>query len=194
MVRRLLVTLVSIASAAFSLAAQSSGTPDDLMGGFQSSSGAIIKIVAEGDRLFTVPASGPRQELVPKTGTVYVTNPGGETVTFTREGNGRVSHIIVGEAEKWTRIVVQPSTLATYVGTYPLSPKLSMTVTLEGDRLIAQATGASKHPLHPLSQTRFFVQDSASADSAEMEFGGGEQGMPFVIFHQSGSQQKVMRQ
>lgn len=67
-----------------------------------------------------------------------------------------------------------------------------MDVTLEGARLIAQATGASKHPLFPESATKFFVQDYQAEDVAQLEFGHGTDGA-FVIFRQSGFEQRVLR-
>jgi len=66
-------------------------------------------------------------------------------------------------------------------------------VTLEGGRLIAQATGASRHPLFPESTTRFFVQDSASTDVAHLEFGADPDGKAFVVFRQMDAAQKVYR-
>ena len=91
------------------------------------------------------------------------------------------------------RILVTPDVLGRYAGAYPLSDTLAMVVTLEGGRLIAQATGASRHPLFPESTTRFFVQDSASTDVAHLEFGADPDGKAFVVFRQMDAAQKVYR-
>lgn len=91
------------------------------------------------------------------------------------------------------RVIVEPQVLRSYVGTYPLSDTLAMQVTLESGRLHAQAPGASKHPLFPESDTRFFVHDYGTDDVADLEFGREASGAAFVIVSQGGSSQKVAR-
>jgi hypothetical protein len=53
-----------------------------------------------------------------------------------------------------------------YVGVYELQPGFAITVTLEGDQLMARATGQSKFPIFPISETRFFLK----VVEAEIEF------------------------
>lgn len=91
------------------------------------------------------------------------------------------------------RVEVAVEALRAYVGVYPLSDALAMHVTLEGGRLIAQATGASRHPLFPESDTRFFVQDYATDDVAGLEFGRAPDGRAFVMIRQAGVEQRVFR-
>ena len=55
-------------------------------------------------------------------------------------------------------VKVDPSILATYVGTYQLSPDFSIVVTLENGKLMALATHQSSVQLFPESQTEFFLK------------------------------------
>jgi CubicO group peptidase (beta-lactamase class C family) len=80
-------------------------------------------------------------------------------------------------------VPVQPDTLAKYVGTYELSPKFSIVVTLEGDQLMAQATNQPKFAIFPESETRFFYK----VVDAEVEFFKNDQGQTtHLVLHQSG--------
>jgi CubicO group peptidase (beta-lactamase class C family) len=63
-------------------------------------------------------------------------------------------------------ISLDPEVLNRYVGVYELQPGFTVTVTLEGDQLMARATGQSKFPIFPMSQTRFFLK----VVEAEIEF------------------------
>lgn len=51
---------------------------------------------------------------------------------------------------------VKPETLAKYVGEYELAPGFVLTVTRDGDKLRAQATGQPRFRIYPESETKFF--------------------------------------
>jgi CubicO group peptidase (beta-lactamase class C family) len=53
---------------------------------------------------------------------------------------------------------INPSLLAAYVGEYQLAPTFTLTVTREADQLFIQATGQSKLPVFPESETDFFYK------------------------------------
>ncbi len=65
-----------------------------------------------------------------------------------------------------SEISLDPEVLNRYVGVYELQPGFAITVTLEGGQLMARATGQSKLPIFPMSQTRFFFE----VVEAEIEF------------------------
>ncbi|MBA3767969.1 MAG: DUF3471 domain-containing protein, partial [Acidobacteria bacterium] len=48
-----------------------------------------------------------------------------------------------------------------YVGEYEIAPSFSITITKEGSKLMAQATGQPKLELFPESPTRFFMKEAA---------------------------------
>lgn len=62
----------------------------------------------------------------------------------------------VEKPAKLTEVVVPVETLKKYVGEYALAPTFILTVTLEGNQLITQATGQQKIPIFAKSQTAFF--------------------------------------
>jgi len=81
------------------------------------------------------------------------------------------------------QITVAPGVLAKHLGTYQLAPMFSITVTLEGNQLITQASGQPKVPIFPESETMFF----AKVVDAEIEFVRNEKGeTTAMILHQGG--------
>ncbi|MGA2628996.1 MAG: PQQ-binding-like beta-propeller repeat protein [Terriglobia bacterium] len=68
---------------------------------------------------------------------------------------------------------VDPKVLGPYVGVYEMMPGQTLTVSLEGERLLAQMTGQNKLELLPESETKFFVADSP----AELEFFKNDKGV-----------------
>ena len=69
-------------------------------------------------------------------------------------------------------VVVAPDVLATYVGKYELSPTFIISITVEGSKLIAQATGQPQIELIPMSQTRF----AATGVDAQVDFHADSEG------------------
>jgi hypothetical protein len=60
-------------------------------------------------------------------------------------------------------IDVDPETLADYVGTYKLGPGWLVTVALDGDSLMAQATNESRFPMVAMSDSVFWVEAYGAA-------------------------------
>ena len=84
-------------------------------------------------------------------------------------------------------ITVSPSTLATYVGTYELTPDFSIVVTLEDGHLMTQATNQPKFPLFAESPTEFFLK----VVDAQVEFFKNDAGqVTYLILHQGGRDTK----
>ena len=55
-------------------------------------------------------------------------------------------------------VKADPATWDAFPGTYRLGPGWWLTITREGDRLMAQATHEDKFPMTPVSDTNFFVE------------------------------------
>ncbi len=66
----------------------------------------------------------------------------------------------LAHADAERTVAVPSAVLAQYVGTYELQPGFTIAITLEGDQLIAQATGQDPATLNALSETRFFIQEA----------------------------------
>ena len=77
------------------------------------------------------------------------------------------------KAEEERTVTVSQAVLAHYVGDYELQPGFVITITLEGDQLIAQATGQDPATLHAVSESRFFLKDTP----IEIEFNRNDAGV-----------------
>ncbi len=89
-----------------------------------------------------------------------------------------------------TEVKVDPKVLAKYVGTYALSPNFDLTITLDGDQLMTQATHQPKIPIFPESQTKFFLK----IVNAEVEFFANDTGdVSYLILHQNDHDTKAMK-
>lgn len=87
-------------------------------------------------------------------------------------------------------VEVKTEILAEYVGVYELSPTFHLNVTLEGGKLVTQATNQSKVPIFAESETDFF----AKVVDAQGTFVRGKSGkIEKLILHQSGMHQPALR-
>jgi CubicO group peptidase (beta-lactamase class C family) len=81
-------------------------------------------------------------------------------------------------------------TLATYVGTYELQPRINLMITLDGEQLQTQLSGQRKAPLFAEAEGRFFLK----VVDAQLEFLKDANGrVTDVILHQNGRDQKAHR-
>lgn len=87
-------------------------------------------------------------------------------------------------------IEVAPEILAQYAGTYVLLPDLSLTVSVEGNHLVVQATGQDKVRAYAESPTMFF----AKTVEARLEFVRDKDGKIGCVLHQAGQDVPGIRQ
>lgn len=88
-------------------------------------------------------------------------------------------------------VQVAPAILKSYEGVYRISPQFAITVMLDGDQLVVQATGQSKLQVYPESETRFFLK----VVDAQITFVPGKEGKAdFLILHQNGADQMAKRE
>jgi CubicO group peptidase (beta-lactamase class C family) len=93
-------------------------------------------------------------------------------------------------ASERKEIPVSPSILATYVGTYELTPTFSIVMTLEDGHLMTQATNQPKFPLFAESPTEFFLK----VVDAQVEFFKNDAGqVTYLILHQGGRDTKGVK-
>jgi hypothetical protein len=97
---------------------------------------------------------------------------------------GAVAHgekVVVPSERK--EVTVPAAVLATYVGTYELSPTFKIVMTVENGQLMTQATNQPKFPLFAESETKFFLK----VVDAEVEFVKNDKGeVTHLILHQGG--------
>ena len=100
---------------------------------------------------------------------------------------GAVMHgDVVTLSSERKEITLPAATLSKYVGAYELAPGTTMTVTIEGERLMAQLTGQGKLPIFPQSETLFFLK----AVDAQIEFAADAGSL---VLHQNGRDTKAIR-
>ncbi len=111
---------------------------------------------------------------------------------------GRVSHdlaaITLGEPYKLPRVrkvaKVDPEVYDAYVGRYEIAPDVHMTISRDGDRLMAQPTGQSKREILPESEAEFFLK----VVDAQFTFVKDEKGkVTHLILSQGGRETKAKR-
>ncbi len=87
-------------------------------------------------------------------------------------------------------IPVPAGLLSQYAGTYEISPEFKIVMTVEGGRLMTQASGQPKLPMFAESETRFFLK----AADAQVEFVKGANGaVTQLILYQGGREIKAAR-
>lgn len=87
-------------------------------------------------------------------------------------------------------IAVDPALLATYAGVYQLTPTFAVTITLEGGKLMSQATGQGKIELFAEAPSRFFVKPV----DAPLEFFTASSGqITHLVLHQNGQEMRGER-
>jgi hypothetical protein len=124
-------------------------------------------------------------------------------VEFFRSNAGAISHLVLyqnGQEIKGTRvsdtvaerkeIEVPPARLAQYTGTYELQPGFDLVITLEGDKLMSQATGQGKVQIFPETETKFFLK----VTDAQVEFLLNDKGnATHLMLHQGIAEIKAPR-
>ena len=70
-------------------------------------------------------------------------------------------------------IVFNTEILEKYIGVYKLAPEFLLTISREGDKLFAQATGQAKLEIFPKTETEFYLKDI----NAQIKFIRNEDGM-----------------
>ncbi|PYP85698.1 MAG: serine hydrolase [Candidatus Angelobacter sp. Gp1-AA117] len=103
----------------------------------------------------------------------------------------RVAHgekVVLTSERKETALPQQ--TLAKYVGSYELAPTLTLSITVEDGRLIAQANQQPRRTLFAESETMFFRKDA----NVQIEFVKNDKGeVTGLVLHQGGQEIKGVK-
>ena len=83
---------------------------------------------------------------------------------------------------KKTEILVSNDVLKNYVGKYELAPSFIITITVEGNRIFAQATGQGNVEIFPKSKTEFYYK----VVDAQIVFTVNENKVEKLTLYQSG--------
>jgi CubicO group peptidase (beta-lactamase class C family) len=161
---------------------------------------ATRTVTLEGGKLYTQRSGGLKVEAIPHSETGFFYEQSLTPGEMVLDDSGAVSHMLMyhdgaSEPERAERtdeeVVVPPTEEADvdpaiydrYDGRYQLAPGFVLTVTREGDRLFAQATGQPRFEIFPSSETEFFVK----LVDARLVFEVGVEGpAASVTLHQAG--------
>ena len=155
-------------------------------------------IRADGNKLTSQRGSGTQLRIIPyqKDKFFFETNDL-ISVQFVRDQSGKIEKLEYRsrlENSDWiktnkpipaekTEPKVDKATLRSYAGEYELMPGFIITVTVEDDKIFAQATGQAKNEIFPESEKRFFLK----VVDAQLEFfKGTDNKISHLILYQSG--------
>lgn len=82
------------------------------------------------------------------------------------------SQVIVLPSER-KPVVLNPQTMKSLTGQYELTPGVSYTITLEGDKLMGQRTGRAKEELLPADENTFFPKGTIRGEKVFVRDAGG---------------------
>jgi CubicO group peptidase (beta-lactamase class C family) len=172
---------------------------DAYVGQYQLAKDFILTVRKDGERLLVQATGQGSTEALPESETKFFSNEVNAQITFVKGGDGRVTHLVLHqggdhEAKKISdeapkerpTVKVNPQIYEDYVGSYQLVPGFIITVTREGDKLMAQATAQPKFEIFPESEAKFFYK----VVDAQITFVKDKDGkVTHLILHQGGDRE-----
>jgi serine-type D-Ala-D-Ala carboxypeptidase/endopeptidase len=146
------------------------------VGTYELAPGKNLAIRLDGSQLNAqLPGQGERP-IFPESETKFFLKVVDAQLEFGKDAAGAVTHVVLHQngidqkamrrsatappppEQRHKETTVPVSTLSKYPGTYELRSNIVLTVTLEGDHLMAQLTGQRKFQVFPESETVFFYK------------------------------------
>lgn len=173
---------------------------DRFVGTYEADSTNVRYIRREGSKLFSQRKGSGPLEIFPTSDSTFAFVGRAARLTFGRTPSGRFDRVTANQsgltiayrrtadtappvAAAPVAVTLTPAQLDACVGRYALAPTFIITVTHEGQSLMAQATGQPKFEIFPSSPTMFFVK----VVEAQVEFTPGADGkMASLTLHQNG--------
>jgi D-alanyl-D-alanine carboxypeptidase len=146
---------------------------DAYVGVYRNADQSLGSVTREGDRFYVQRAGGPRLEIFAYSDHEFFLKDSFVRFSFERDASGNVAALVIrrpnGARDRATRtneplptapveIKVPVDLLRRYVGDYQLAPGFVLTVTLEGEHLMSQATGQQKVEILATSDSEFFLK------------------------------------
>ncbi|HXG65930.1 MAG TPA: serine hydrolase [Blastocatellia bacterium] len=172
---------------------------DQYVGVYQLDEKEDAVVRREGDKLFiSMPGAG-KFEIAPMSETEFFVKGPPIRLSFTKDKTKGVTALTLRDRYSPDRdavktdkplpaarqfISLDPAIYDRYAGEYELSPGLILTVSRDGDKLMAQGTGQPKIQLWPESQTKFYVKEI----DAQVEFVVDGSGKATSLLFQQGPQ------
>lgn len=158
-------------------------------------------VTLEGNQLMVQATAQPKLPVYASSETKFFYKVVEAEIEFFKNDKGVVDRMVLRQNQQempgprvdesaWKEVKVSPDLLARYVGVYELAPNFSLTVTLEGNQLMVQASGQSKMPIFASSETKFF----SKLVDAQIEFFADDKGaITHLVLHQNQQEIKGAR-
>ena len=179
---------------------------DDYVGRYELTPTFHLTVTREGRAIYLRATGQPRAQLTPRAGHEFVIVGSSLRVIFgVRQDTGEVVDLVFEQgglgrrAVKLadsvvrsgpTRVDLPAGVLARYVGTYEEQPGFAITITRDGDQLLAQLTELAVTPIFPASETEFFYEDREARITFRLEDAGAATAL---TLHQGGSSLEMTR-
>ena len=144
------------------------------VGTYELQPGVDMMIRLDGDHLTTQLTGQQQFPIFAESETRFFLKVVDAQLEFVKDAAGAVTHAVmyqngrnrevrrtsttVAAPPEHKEIAVPAATLARYVGTYQMQPNVEMSITLEGNQLMAQLTGQQKFPVFAETETLFFFK------------------------------------
>jgi hypothetical protein len=161
-------------------------------------------ITFEDGKLYSMRTGGSKFEAIPMAPDKFFFEKSLTWLEFKRDAGGKVTSVVSHEKDgdkEWKRtnkplpkqeaVKLSVEELDRLVGEYPLTAAFVMTVTREGERLFAQATGQQKIEIFPLSALKFFPKQIEATIEFELDAATGKAGK--LILNQGGRRMEAKR-
>ena len=177
------------------------------VGQYELSATYVLTIVVESDRLYVrAPGRGTRL-LIPASETEFIEVESGlrimfgiredtrevDHLVFEQQGFGRRANKITSEVgldpETRPAVVLADDVLSRYVGEYEEQPGFGISISKDGNQLIAQMTDQEGVEIFAESETEFFYRDT----NARISFRLGNDLVEALILHQGGVDLEMRR-
>ncbi|MFH0759467.1 MAG: serine hydrolase [Bacteroidota bacterium] len=134
---------------------------------FTDSSTRVITL--EGNQLYSQRTGSNKYKIFPARGNSFFFEDGIAVIQFQENGN-QIDAIFTNRIDKTqgvktdrpipahNEIKLDQKIMERYSGVYEINPGFDITITLEGEKLMSQATGQQKFQIFPESQTKFFLK------------------------------------
>jgi hypothetical protein len=168
---------------------------------YENETGEQRFITVEGNQVFSQRSGGNKFKLKAYEKDGFFFENSLSTIRFIRNAGGQVEKLEFksrNEKSDWKRtnkplpekpgvIKTDATLLSAYVGEYELAPNFIMTVTLEGDKMMVQATGQSAIQVYAETATKFFPKEI----DAKIEFFKDAAGkVTHLVLYQGGRETK----
>lgn len=167
----------------------------------------VLTILVDRDRLYVRAPTRGQRLLVPRSETEFIEVESGLRIRFgIRQDTREVDHLIFeqqGIGRRADRITAEvgidpatrpaaalpEATLERYVGQYEEQPGFAITITRDGDHLLARLTDQDPVAIFPESETDFFYRDSSARISFRVS--GGQ--VEALLLSQGGAELEMRR-